>query len=374
MLLRAAASDPPWAGAHEMRIRAGEVENGMTPVVNRTGRGLKPGLIVLLTGLSAAASLRLLAASVPQGGAISSRHVSSSHPVTAASVWHPSDADLKAIRSECNQADPAQYSQCFIKGMQQKGASPDAITFARSLEVSGKGRAGYLEDFTEGGRVAVAHVVFAQRDSTDVAWLLVNGSPSLIDVDNLSLLPLADVRSDMIFREIRRTFDRAGVFADSRSDPSPPLVPRPGDAQEFLVNYALRDGCRTCKRVGSAQFAFDFAGDGKFEGASLRGVWMTPAQGTLAPVSIAKDFHIHLAADHSAGYRWQLASPLDERFVSLVSTTYTTPDAGSGTPGVEDWIFHPRAPGRTIIRFEKVHPGEKNPPRDRRFFVVVTVQ
>lgn len=341
---------------------------------NAAGRVVKRALVTLFSALNALVLLRMPAFPSSQAAAGSSTNASRAQErISGAAAWHPGDAALKGIHSECRAADPQQYGSCFIKGMQEHGASPDAIAFARRL-AAGKSGVGFMEDFTEGGRVAVARVVFCQRDGSRQAWLLVNGSPSPIDVDNLSLLPLADVRSDIVFREIRRTFARTAVFADSRSDASPPLVPRLGDAQEFLVNYALLDGCGSCKRVGSAQFAFDFAGNGRFEGVSLRGVWMTREQGMLAPVSMNKDFHIHLVADHSAGDRWQLASPPDERFVSLVSTTYATPDAKSGTPGVEDWIFHPRAPGRTIIRFQKVLPGEKSPPRDRRFFVVVTVQ
>ena len=289
-------------------------------------------------------------------------------------MWNPGDTALKAIRSECTSTDESQYGECFLKGMQAKGASASAVAFARKLQTSSKEGVGYMKDFTEGGHVAVAQVVFPGREGSREAWLLVNGDPSPIDVDDLSLLPMADVRPNIVFQEIRRTYPRARVFGDSRSEASPPLTPRPGEAQEFLVNYALRDGCRDCKRVGSAQFAFDFEGNGKFEGVSLRGVWMTRDQGTLAPVNMVKDFHLHLLADHGAGYHWQLASPIDERFVSLVGTTYSSPDRKSGTPGVEDWTFHPRAPGRTIVRFEKLRPGEKAAPRDRRFFFVVTIQ
>lgn len=341
---------------------------------NAVRRALKRILIATVSALSFTALSRTPTVAMPQAAAGPRANASRTlERVTGASVWRPGDAALKAIRSECGQADPREYGECFIKGMREHGASPEAVAFASAL-AAGKSGPGYMTDFTEGGRVAVAHVVFPQPKRSRDGWLLVNGSPTPVDVDNLSLLPLAEVRSDIVFQEIRRTYTRASVYAEPRSDPSPPLVPRAAEAQEFLVDYALLDGCATCKRVGSAQFAFDFAGNGRFEGASLRGVWMTRDQGTLAPVSMTKDFHIHLVADHSAGYRWQLASPLDERFVSLVSTTYATPDARTGTPGVEDWIFHPRAPGRTIIRFEKVLPGEKNPPRDRRFFFVVTVQ
>lgn len=345
----------------------------MTRAKNAARRIVKQDA-ALLAALGAMALLRTPALAIFQGAAgPSGSALRTQDRVTRASVWRPSDAVLQAIRSECGKADPRQFGQCFLKGMQEHGAPAEAIVFARSLAM-GKNGVGYLEGFTEGGRVAVAHVVNVQRDASREGWLLVNGSPSPVDVDNLSLLPMSDVRSDIVFQEIRRNYARASIFPEPQSDSSPPLVPRAGDAQEFLVNYALLDGCRTCKRIGSAQFAFDFAGSGRFEGVSLRGVWMTREQGTLAPVSIMKDFHIHLAADHSAGYHWQLASSLDQRFVSLVGTTYSTPDARSGTPGIEDWTFHPRAQGRTIIRFEKVRPGEKNPPRDRRFFFVVTVQ
>ena len=288
-------------------------------------------------------------------------------------MWHPDDAALKAIRSECSQTDTSQHGECFLKGMQGQGASASAVAFARILQGSKEG-VGYMKDFTEGGHVAVAQVVFPGREGSRDAWLLVNGDPSPIDVDDLALLPMADVRSDIVFQEIRRTYARASVFGESRSEASPPLIPRAAEAQEFLVNYALRDGCPACKRVGSAQFAFDFEANGKFEGASLRGVWMTPDQGTLAPVSMTKDFHFHLVADHAAGYHWELASPIDERFVSLAGTTYSPADSKTGTPGVEDWTFHPRAPGRTIIRFQKVRPGEKTAPREGRFFFVVTIR
>ncbi len=344
----------------------------MTASTNSAIHRWEPAFIIWLLTLSLVTPARLPAGALQQG--TPSTGGSRSHaPVGSAAIWHPGTAALKAIRSDCSQPDP-EFGPCFIKGMQENGASPSAIAFARSLQADGKSGVGYMKDLTEGGHVAVAQVVFPRPQGSREAWLLVNGSPSPIDVDDLSLLPMTDVRSDMVFREIRRTFTKVGVYSEPRSEPSPALIPRAAEAQEFLVNYALLNACGTCKRVGTAQFAFDFEGNGKFEGVSLRGVWMTPDQGTLAPVSMVKDFHFHLVADHAAGYRWQLASPLDERFVSLVSTTYSTPNGKAGIPGVEDWVFHPRAPGRTIIRFQKVHPGEKIVPRERRFFFVVTIQ
>ena len=354
-------------------ILIGEETEGMTATRNASRARLirRFAAVLLAFGAldAAAAAGRSQQTTVSASSRASQLHLQ----VSAASVWHPDDAALKAIRSECSRTDPSQYGQCFLKGMQERGASANAVAFARTLQNSKEGM-GYMQDFTEGGHVAVAQVVFPGREGSRAAWLLVNGDPSPIDVDDLALLPMGDVRLDIVFREIRRTYARVSVFGESRSEASPPLMPRAAEAQEFLVNYALRDGCRDCKRLGSAQFAFDFEGNGKFEGVSLRGVWMTPDQGTLAPVSVEKDFHFHLVADHAAGYHWELASPIDERFVSPAGTTYSAADPKSGTPGVEDWTFHPRASGRTIIRFQKVRAGEKAAPRERRFFFVVTIR
>lgn len=334
-------------------------------------RGLRVIMIaVLLAGGGARSQGPPAGRSLEASGTTSSRAARGPQHVSKSAVWNPTEAVLNVIRSECG---PSQDGQCFVEGMQKHGASADAVTFARTLERTKSG-VGYMKDFTEGGRVAVARVVFPWRANPNEAWLLVNGSPSPIDVDDLPLLPLGSVKADMIFQEIRRTFTRVAVFSDPRTQASPPLVPRPGNAQEFLVNDSLLDGCRTCRQVGAVQFAFDFTGDGKFEGVTMRGVWMTPDQGQLAPVAVGRDFHIHLVADHSAGYSWQLASPLNESLLALVDKTYSSREGQPGNTGVEDWVFHAQAPGRSIIRFKKVRPGEQNPPRDRRFFFVVTAR
>jgi predicted secreted protein len=307
--------------------------------------------------------------------------------VTASVVWKPDTAALKALEEQCDKGIPSDYARCFTNGMGARGAPSEAVAFARELgESSGRGP-GYVTDFTEGGTVAVAHVAFPARsaanDQPRQAWLLVNGSPGSVDVDDLSLLPGPSVEGDLILQEIRRSYPKAGIYGDERTAASPALMSRPDGGERFPVTYALRNGCQSCEEVGNAEVAFDFSADGKFQGATLLGMWMRKDMGTLVAVQSGRDFYLHLSSNHSAGFSWQLASPLNEKLLKFVSKDYSEPsgDLGQsgqlgqlGKTGVEKWTLHAMAPGRTIVRFQNVQAGETNPPPDRRFFFAVTVQ
>jgi predicted secreted protein len=309
--------------------------------------------------------------------------------VTASVVWKPDGAALKAIEEECGRGTPSGFAACFTNGMRAHGASSEAVAFAQQLAASGRGL-GYVTDFTEGGKVAVAHAVFLAPGRPNgeprQAWLLVNGTPPAVDVDELSLLPQQSAEGDLILQEIRRSYPKAGIYGGERTAASPAMMSRQEGGQRFPVTYALRSGCQSCEEVGNAEIAFDFSADSKFQGATLLGMWMRKDMGTLVDVQSGRDFYLHLPSDHSAGYSWQLASPLDEKLLKLVSKDYFEPGGQSGQSGqsdqvgkvgktgIEKWTLHALAPGRTIVRFQSVQPGETNPPPDRKFFFAVTVQ
>ncbi|HUI40694.1 MAG TPA: protease inhibitor I42 family protein [Terriglobia bacterium] len=291
--------------------------------------------------------------------------------VTPAVVWNPEAAAVTSIREACAKGGAGRFTACFIEGMGPHGASPEAVAFARLLARRTHGELGYAINFTEGGRVAVVHAAFPQRKTAPEVWLLVNGSPGLIDVDDRSLWPLPKVQADLIFQEIRRTFPKAEVRQGDRAEASPPLVPKPNGGQEFLVNYSLLNGCATCKLAGHAQFAFDFEG-GRFSGARLVGVWMTPDQGQLAPVAAGSNFTIHLVADHAAGYSWKIVSIVNGQLLKHTGTDYRAPAGQAAKDGVEDWHFQSLAPGRSIIRFQKAQSGAKGKAPPKNFYFVVT--
>jgi predicted secreted protein len=297
--------------------------------------------------------------------------------MTASAVWKPDAAALKAIEQACGASDSSKYARCFVDNMRADAASSEAVAFAQELAGSGR-RPGYVTDFTEGGRVAVAHVVFPApnrpNDRPNQAWLLVNGSPSIVDVDDLALLPGPSVEGDLILQEIQRTYSKAGIYGDERTEASPAMMLRADGGQRFPITYTLRNGCQSCEEVGNAEIAFDFSADGKFQGATLLGLWMRRDMGTLVAVQAGRDFYLHMPSNHSAGYAWQLVSPLDEKLLKFVSKDYSEPGGQFGEDGIEKWTLHALASGRTILRFLNVKAGETNPPPDRRFFFAVTVQ
>lgn len=83
-------------------------------------------------------------------------------------------------------------------------------------------------------------------------------------------------------------------------------------------------------------------------------------------------FTVYLPANHTTGYSWKLAAPLDERIVQLVGQDYD--ESGSrraGRGGVERWKFRGVAPGRAEISLEYVGPsGDAAAPAERRIVPV----
>ena len=82
------------------------------------------------------------------------------------------------------------FDACFAAAMASAGAPPAALEFTRRLD-----NEAYLQALNEyGGPVAVAHVFYPFRANENNAWLLVNGTPALIDVDDRRYLALAAMR------------------------------------------------------------------------------------------------------------------------------------------------------------------------------------
>lgn len=76
-----------------------------------------------------------------------------------------------------------------------------------------------------------------------------------------------------------------------------------------------------------------------------------------------KDFSITLDANHTTGFRWELAKPLDADVLTLVATTYEEdPSAALGSGGKEVWTFAPVAPGWTKVELVYRRPWEEMAP------------
>lgn len=94
-------------------------------------------------------------------------------------------------------------------------------------------------------------------------------------------------------------------------------------------------------------------------------------------VKVGQRFSITLESNPTTGYSWELAEPLDESILKLVSSEYktlaTTFPPPPGTGGIEIWTFEALDRGTTEISLKYVRPWETDvpPARERTLVVIV---
>jgi hypothetical protein len=122
--------------------------------------------------------------------------------VTGAAVWHPPAGFMTGFHTQCDGRSGNEFDACFAAAMRRAGASPAALEFTLRL-----GNEGYLQALDPtAGPIAVAHVLYPFRANENEAWLLVNGTPPLIDVDDRANLSLPQMRASAAYRQIRHHY------------------------------------------------------------------------------------------------------------------------------------------------------------------------
>jgi len=90
---------------------------------------------------------------------------------------------------------------------------------------------------------------------------------------------------------------------------------------------------------------------------------------------IGKTIIITLEANHTTGYHWELAAPLNEKIIKLEKSVYNRPKKRIfvGAGGSEEWFFNALKAGQAKISFKSVRPWEKDipPVRTRNFMVSI---
>lgn len=288
--------------------------------------------------------------------------------------WVPSPATMQQVRDSCSALGGAQFSTCFVQVMQQSGASSQALAFARRLD-----NLGYMRQFRDAGRVDIAYVAYPFRANENYGWLLVNGEPPLVDVDDFKLLRQDELRANTVYAELMKRYPHITIWPGDRFRTIEPAVESsPDGGQRFVIEYRLRDLCHACELVGSARFAFGFDNAGQFLGTRLRGVTAIAQASTDAtqPIQVisGQDFTLALESNRTTGYQWQLGRPLDEAMVKFVRSQYREVAAGRpGAGGEEFWTFHAVGRGQTQIAMQYVRPWERHvaPVKQLTFVVVV---
>ena len=303
----------------------------------------------------------------------------SQHAVTrvgAAAVWNPSANTLAEIRKKCGEADATHVGRCFLDEMKSAGASPEAVAFTESV-ASTMGLV-YMRAFRHMERVDIAYIEYAFRANELEGALLVNGNPSPIDVDDDSFTPDAEMKKNAAYAALAEQYPHISVWPGDRVDTKLPAVTSTSwGTQTFLVQYKLRDGCHACAELGTATLAFNFDTQGNFQGARVSNVVAAAPPPAATPASSSgfdvaggveqirvlagKQFSITLIANHTTGYNWRLAKPLDPAMLKQISNDYHAAASDAlGAPGEEIWTFESVAKGTVALDFEYAHSFEKD--------------
>jgi inhibitor of cysteine peptidase len=311
--------------------------------------------------------------------------------VSAAAVWNPTPDALAAIRQKCAEADATHIERCFLNEMKAAGGSPEALAFSESM-ASSLGVV-YLRAFRHVEGVDVAYIEYAFRANEMEGVLLVNGNPSPIDVDDDKFTIDAEMKKNSGYAALAEQYPKISVWPGDRIDTKLPAVTSAGwGFQTFLVQYKLRDGCHACAEVGIATLGFKFDTQGNFQGTRVASVVSATAAAQAAAIPTnstgfdvaggveqirvlaGKQFSITLNANHTTGYSWRLAKPLDPAMLQQISDDYhaATSDA-VGAPGEEVWTFESVAAGDVELDFEYVRPFEKDakPVKTAKYSVVI---
>ncbi|MDD2770408.1 MAG: lysozyme inhibitor LprI family protein [Methylococcus sp.] len=187
-----------------------------------------------------------------------------SHPgpseYSMTNIWHPRDEnDEFSAWQQCSS------QECVLSHLRNAGADQEVIEFVKALNGEG-----YLDSFSEKGKVDVGEVTFPKRANTNSAYILLNGMPSIVSTE---LSEPLDLSKNPNYSKIKRDFPNVTLWGASASLQSSKV--RPNGGQRFIFSYNLLNGCHACEIAGSADIGFDFDAQGRFKGVSL--LKITPA-------------------------------------------------------------------------------------------------
>jgi len=188
--------------------------------------------------------------------------------ISEEAIWNAGPSDLNAISQACKITDAARYRDCFIEQMGEY-ASSDAVAFTQTMASQKSPRLGYLAGLREYGVVDLGYVAYPEYGKMRQGWALLNGIPSVINLDDVTALPKSAMEKDPQYAALHKSHPQMQLVVNDeqrKADASPEIERLPGEGERFAVPYSLQDACAGCAPLAQAIFGFDFNDAGKFMG------------------------------------------------------------------------------------------------------------
>ena len=198
--------------------------------------------------------------------------------ISDSSVWQLPAQFMMTAHAACQQSSSS-HPECMLGQMVKAGAPAGAVNFTRELYKESHGEFGVMTGFHDEGPVAFAWITYPLRANTNYGFLLVNGKPRMVNVEDLKLLNVKTMKQSAQFQNLKQQFPNVDIWPgdrDGRIWPDSQVGPDGGI--QFTVAYPLRNGCRACASAGQAIFNWNFDAAGKFLGTSFQGMTDPPLQ------------------------------------------------------------------------------------------------
>lgn len=186
--------------------------------------------------------------------------------INSAAVWNANEQELKQAEQDCNGLSGDDYTVCFTDNMDELGASPEAVDFTQEYADDYAGAIAILKSFHPVDEVDLGQVFFPLSKEHGQRWVLLNGLPEIINLNDPKLLPQSDLEKAPEYVKLRAAHPGVEISFNAAK----PLAKKTVDGgQSFLVSYPLIEACANCKPAGEATYSFDFDATGEFQGAKL---------------------------------------------------------------------------------------------------------
>lgn len=222
---------------------------------------------------------RLLLAVIGLSGCVIAQADGGSTKIGASAVWQVSPEFIANAPSTCANSSHSKDGECLLDQMTKAGASPVAVNFTRELYKESHGQFGIMTGFQGEGLVSFAWITYPLRANTMYGFVLVNGKPSIIDVEDLKLLDRKTMEQSPQYQDLKIQFPKVDLWPGDRDGKIwPNSQTGPNGGIQFTVAYPLLNGCHACASAGAAIFNWNFDAQGKFQGTAFQGLTPPPLQ------------------------------------------------------------------------------------------------